>query len=110
MNKCSCNPYINHNSYHVFFTNLANRLKIGIILELREGSRNVSELMKELKVEQSKISHALTSLKNCNIVNVQTKGKERVYSLNKDTIIPMLDLIDRHALCHCKNKCVFKEK
>ena len=40
MNKCSCNPYMNHNSYHVFFTNLANPLKIGIILELRKGDKN----------------------------------------------------------------------
>jgi DNA-binding transcriptional ArsR family regulator len=110
MNKCSCNPQINHNSYHVFFTNLANQLKIGIILELREGDKNVTELVKGLGVEQSKLSHALVSLKNCNIVNVKTEGKQRVYSLNKDTIVPMLNLIDKHANCHCKNKCVFNEK
>jgi DNA-binding transcriptional ArsR family regulator len=94
----------------VFFTNLANPLKIGIILELRKGDKNVTQLVKELSVEQSKISHALTSLKNCNIVNVETKGKERVYSLNEDTIVPMLNLIDKHASTHCKNKCMFKEK
>ncbi len=110
MNKCSCNPYINHNSYHVFFTNLANSLKIGIILELRKGEKNVTELVKELKVEQSKLSHALMSLKNCNIVNVKIEGKQRVYSLNKDTIVPMLDLIDKHAHTHCKAKCIFREK
>lgn len=109
MNNCSCNPYMNHNSYHVFFTNLANPLKIGIILELRKGDKNVTDLVKELKVEQSKISHALTSLKNCNIVDVKKRGKERVYSLSKDTILPMLNLIDKHAHIHCKDKCKFKE-
>jgi DNA-binding transcriptional ArsR family regulator len=100
MNKKTC-----YHSYNIFFTNLANPLKIGIILSLRKNGKNVSELTKELGVEQSKISHALKILKNCKIVNVKQKGKERVYSLNKDTILPMLELIDKHASCYCKNKC-----
>jgi DNA-binding transcriptional ArsR family regulator len=110
MNKktCDCIPFLNHNSYHVFFTNLANPLKIGIILSLRAKEKSVTELVKELKVEQSKLSHALQSLKSCNIVNVSQKGKERIYSLNKDTILPMLELIDKHAILHCKNKCCLK--
>jgi ArsR family transcriptional regulator, zinc-responsive transcriptional repressor len=97
------NPHLNHNSYNIFFSNLANPLKIGIILSLRKNEKNVSELMKDLNVEQSKISHALSSLKCCNIVNVEQKGKERVYSLNEDTIVPMLELIDKHAAVHCQN-------
>ncbi len=100
--------FMNHNSYNIFFMNLANPLKIGIILTLREKDRNVSEIIKELGVEQSKISHALKSLKNCDIVNVKQKGKERVYSLNKKTILPILNLIDKHAIIHCKNKCCFR--
>jgi DNA-binding transcriptional ArsR family regulator len=102
-------PFLNHNSYNIFFSNLANPLKIGIILSLREGMKNVSELVKELNVEQSKISHALSSLKCCNIVNMEQKGKERVYSLNEDTIVPMLKLIDKHASIHCQNGSCMKE-
>ncbi|MCX6747304.1 MAG: metalloregulator ArsR/SmtB family transcription factor [Candidatus Pacearchaeota archaeon] len=111
MNKCTCNlnPYLNHYSYHIFFTNLANELKIGIILSLRKKEKNVTEIVKDLKVEQSKISHALISLKKCNIVNVKQKGKKRIYFLNKDTIVPILELIDKHAFTHCKNKCCVKE-
>lgn len=103
MNKSSSqiSPYFNHNNYNIFFTNLANTLKIGIILSLRAKEKNVTGLVKDLGVEQSKISHALQSLKACSIVNVTQKGKERVYSLNKDTIIPILNLIDKHALIHC---------
>ncbi len=110
MNKKTCGfvPYMNHYSYHIFFTNLANPLKIGIILSLRRKERSVSELTKELAVEQSKVSHALGSLKSCNIVNVKQKGKTRIYSLNKETIIPMLELIDKHAIIYCKNKCCVK--
>jgi len=44
-------------------------------------------------------------LKSCRIVEVKQKGKERIYSLNKKTIVPMLNLIDKHAksFCDCKN-------
>lgn len=98
-------PYMNHHSYNIFFSNLANPLKIGIILSLREKEKCVGEIVAELKVEQSKVSHALQSLRECKIVEVKQKGKERLYSLNKSTIVPMLELIDNHAAVHCKNKC-----
>jgi DNA-binding transcriptional ArsR family regulator len=100
-------PYFNHNNYNLFFMNLANPLKIGIILSLRIKEKSVTELVKDLEVEQSKISHALQSLKICNIVTMKQKGKERVYSLNKDTIVPMLELIDKHAALHCNcSSCI----
>ena len=110
MINISFDPYLNHKSYHVFFTNLANALKIGIILSLRQKEKNVGEIVKDLAVEQSKISHALGSLKACNIVKVRQKGKQRIYYLNKDTIVPMLNLIDKHARIHCNNCCVVNKK
>jgi DNA-binding transcriptional ArsR family regulator len=85
--------------------NLANPLKIKLITLLKEKEKNVSELVEKLKVEQSKISHALKSLKCCNIVQVKQKGKQRIYSLNKKTILPMLKLIDKHAKICCGGKC-----
>lgn len=94
----------NASTYHLFFRNLANPLKIKIILELKKKDMNVSDLSRELDFEQSKVSHALILLKRCNIVKVNRNGKERVYSLNKKTIIPMLNLIDEHSqhFCECK--------
>lgn len=94
-------------TYHVFFGNLANPLRISIISALKEKDMSVSELGKELKAEQSKMSHALSSLKGCNIVNARKKGKERIYSLNKKTILPILLLIDKHAKLNCNGKCKF---
>lgn len=96
---------VSSNKYHVFFTNLSNPLKIEIILCLRNKSASVNELSKVLKVEQSKLSHALASLRCCNIVEVKQEGKQRIYSLNKRTILPMLDLIDKHAKTFCSGKC-----
>jgi ArsR family transcriptional regulator, zinc-responsive transcriptional repressor len=103
MRKCSCS----YETYHKFFSNLANPLKIQIIVYLREENKSVGKLSEELKVEQSKVSHALSSLKNCNIVKVNQKGKQRIYSLNKKTILPMLNLIDKHATTQC-NECPFR--
>ena len=101
---------MNNSAYHIFFTNLANPLKIDIIIALKTKERSVGELSEKLKVEQSKISHALALLKKCKIVNVEQKGKKRIYSLNKNTIIPMLKLIDKHSKSFCKcDSCSAKE-
>lgn len=92
----------NYSTYHVFFRNLANPLKIRIILELKKKERNVTELSEKLKVEQSKVSHALILLKKCNIVKLRREGKQRIYSLNKKTISPLFELIDEHSKSFCK--------
>jgi ArsR family transcriptional regulator, zinc-responsive transcriptional repressor len=95
---------MNNSAYHLFFTNLANPLKIEIISALKEKRSSVGELAEKLKVEQSKISHALALLKKCKIVSMEQEGKKRIYFLNKETIIPMLKLIDEHSklFCNCK--------
>jgi len=97
---------MNKSTYHIFFSNFANPLRIEIVLALRDQPMNVTQLSKSLKVEQSKISHSLKSLKSCNIVDVAQKGKERIYSLNKKTIVPILKLIDKHANTHCGGGCI----
>jgi DNA-binding transcriptional ArsR family regulator len=94
----------NFSTYHIFFRNLANPLKIKIISALKDKESSVGDLTYELKVEQSKISHALALLRKCNIVEVKKKGKERIYSLNKKTIIPLLKMIDEHSKSFCKCK------
>ena len=87
-------------TYHVFFSKLSNPLRIDIVTALEENPKSVSELSEELKIEQSKLSHALKELKECNIVSVEQKGKQRIYSLSK-TIVPILRLIK----CHQENCC-----
>ena len=93
---------MNCNTYHIFFRNLANPIKTAIITALKEKESSVTELSKKLKIEQSKLSHALSSLRFCNLVLVKQKGKKRIYSLNKKTIIPILKIIDKHKCIYCK--------
>ena len=72
-------------SYNSFFMNFANKTKLNIILFLKEGSLSVNDIVKKTGMEQSKVSHNLTSLTKCNIITVEQKGKQRIYSLNKRT-------------------------
>jgi DNA-binding transcriptional ArsR family regulator len=91
--------------YFIFFGNLANPLRINIISALKGKEMSVTEIVNKLGVEQSKVSHALTKLKECNIVEVKSSGKQRIYSLNKKTILPMLKIIDKHSQLNCGGQC-----
>ncbi len=97
-------------TYDIFFSNLSNKLKMKIILSLKKSRKSVTELSKSLKTEQSKISHALSSLRCCNIVKVKQKGKQRIYELNKKTIIPILKIIEKHSKTFCKGRCSCKKQ
>lgn len=92
-------------TYYLFFSNLSNPLRVEIISALKEKDMSVSELSNKIKVEQSKLSHALAHLRLCNLVNAKQKGKQRVYSLNKKTMLPILKIIDNHARSYCRGKC-----
>lgn len=99
----------NYNTYHFFFRNLSNSLKSKIIAELRQGDKSVSQIIKNTGMEQSKVSHALASLRTCSLVNSKIFGKQRIYSLNKKTLLPILKIIDKHKKEFCKN-CKFERK
>ena len=90
-------------SYDLFFRNFSNPERMRILLALKDKPLSVGEISKKLGVEQSRISHSLSSLKHCSIVQAEQKGKKRVYSLNKKTTVPLLNLVDRHTTCFCKN-------
>ncbi|MBW2990652.1 metalloregulator ArsR/SmtB family transcription factor [Candidatus Woesearchaeota archaeon] len=92
-------------SYEDFFKNFANKTKFRIIMHLKNKPMSVNELSKAMKEEQSKVSHNLAKLSMCNILNVEQKGKQRIYSLNKDTVIPMLKMVEKHVQKYCDMRC-----
>jgi DNA-binding transcriptional ArsR family regulator len=89
-------------SYTAFFTNFANRANLEIISSLREKAMNVKAIVEKTSREQSAVSHNLKKLCECNILSVKRLGRERIYSLNKETVVPLLDLVDRHVSKNCK--------
>ncbi|MBI2558763.1 winged helix-turn-helix transcriptional regulator [Candidatus Woesearchaeota archaeon] len=96
--------------YKLFFGTLANRQRLEIINLLRKGPKNVTHLCKELKVNQTTVSHNLAVLKKCSFVFSEKNGKERIYSLNTKTIKPLMGIIDRHTEEFCKYLCGCKTK
>jgi len=92
---------MNCNSYADFFQNFANKTRFGIIMVLKKPL-SVTEISEELKEEQSAISHNLKKLLDCRIITVKQKGKQRIYSLNKETVVPILKLIEKHTHKNCE--------
>lgn len=93
------------NSYDLFFETFSNKTRIRIIKTLNLCPKSVTEICKVTKEEQSKVSHNLRKLMECNFLDVKREGKKRIYSLNKDTIIPILSLVDKHVKKYCCEEC-----
>ncbi len=89
-------------NYHIFFGMLANKLKLDIVDVLVQKPMGATEIAGRIGAERSRVSHALLSLEKCNLLQAERNGKYRVYSLNKDTMIPLMRLVDRHVSRHCK--------
>ncbi len=82
--------------YKLFFKAISNETRFQIIKLLRDGPGNVNEICRKLKFEQSRVSHNLKCLENCGFVLFEWQGKNKVYSLDKEFIIPILKNIDKH--------------
>ena len=88
-------------AYKLFFGTLTSNDRLMIINSLRKQSKTVGELQKELKLEQTRVSHNLKRLKKCGFVDVKIDGKYRIYKLNERTIKPLMNLIDNHMKNYC---------
>lgn len=95
-----------NSSYKRFFTTLGNESRLAIIHYLaKEGSQSVSQIVTGTKLEQTAVSHNLKTLLSCQFVHLKPNGKERVYSVNQETIKPLLALMDKHVSKFCNKAC-----
>ena len=88
-------------AYKLFFSSLSNENRLKIINCLRQGNKNVTMLCQATGFEQTMVSHNLRKLEHCGMVFVKKKGKCRCYRVNKETISPLLELIDKHMNKYC---------
>ncbi|MFH1440180.1 MAG: metalloregulator ArsR/SmtB family transcription factor [Candidatus Woesearchaeota archaeon] len=105
MKQDSC---VQANSYKDFFVNFANKTKLDIIVTLRDKPLCVNEIAEKLGEEQSKVSHNLSKLTRCRILVMNKEGKKRVYSLNHDTVLPILKIVEQHVKENCAKYCFKK--
>ncbi|MEK6872453.1 MAG: metalloregulator ArsR/SmtB family transcription factor [Nanoarchaeota archaeon] len=87
--------------YKIFFGTLVSELRLKIINLLKKDKKTVSEIMNELCIDQTAVSHNLARLKLCGFVKSEIDGKFRKYYLNKETIKPLIDIINKHMSQYC---------
>jgi DNA-binding transcriptional ArsR family regulator len=81
-----------------FFSALSDETRLSILYALNEnGSMCVSDICKATGKDQSLISHHMSCLRNCGLVNTERIGKFVVYSIKNKLISQILDLSDRHV-------------
>lgn len=90
-----------YGSYKIFFGTLVSEPRLKIINFLRKGRKNVSEIMEELNMDQTSVSHNLARLKRCGFVLSENDAQFRYYSLNNDTIKPLMEIIEKHMSQYC---------
>jgi DNA-binding transcriptional ArsR family regulator len=90
-----------YRAYKIFFGTLVSESRLKILNLLRKGRKNVSEIINELKIDQTAVSHDLARLRRCGFVLAERDGKFMYYSLNKRTISPLLEMIDKHMSQYC---------
>lgn len=81
----------------LFFKTIANRARLGIVNSLKERPKSVGQICKDTGYEQSLVSHNLKLLKDTGFVEVRQEGKYRVYSLERESVAPVLDAVGRHV-------------
>ena len=97
-------------SFNVFFETIANKTRLKILEVLQSKPMSVTEICKAVKEEQSKISHNLKCLADCHFLDVKKQGKKRIYSLNKDTMVPLMKLVTKHVAKYCGKECKLRGK
>ncbi|MBS7619153.1 winged helix-turn-helix transcriptional regulator [Candidatus Bathyarchaeota archaeon] len=84
-----------------FFSMMANPTRIAVLENLRRSPMSVKQLAEALQQEQSMVSHNLSPLVRCRFINVERKGKKRIYSLNSETIEALFSIVENHSRKYC---------
>jgi len=104
-------PFSNE-AYYLFFSALANRTRLAIIDVLEDCPKTILEIADILDLEKSTINDTLKPLEDCMIVDSQKTGKENLYSLNKEIIEPLSEILSFHVNKYCPGleKCIAPSK
>ncbi len=83
--------------YKLLLRAMANETRFAIISLLAGGPFPVGEICEKLGFEQSRVSHNLKCLVDCGFVNSEQDGRNRIYALDRGTVRPMLQLMEKHV-------------
>jgi len=84
------------NLHRLFFKAFSNQTRLVIIRLLRKKPLTVTEICEKTGFEQSRVSHNLRCLEHCGFVKIMQDGSFRKYALDGVTIVPIVDLFEKH--------------
>ena len=70
--------------------------RVQILACLLDGPHSVGELIEELGIEQSAVSHQLRVLRDHSLVRVERVGRQRVYALQDEHVATLLHAAMNH--------------
>ncbi|MBJ7695592.1 ArsR family transcriptional regulator [Weissella confusa] len=77
---------------------LANDLRLQILCLLQEnGAATVTEIMNALHVEQSRVSHQLSELREYQMISATRSGRQITYALTDPHMMELLNDLLEHA-------------
>ena len=99
-------------AYYLLFSAMANRTRLAIIDVLKDESKTTLEISKILGQQEATIAHGLKSLERCMIVNSRKSGKKNLYSLNKEIVEPLSEILSFYVNKYCPGleKCIPPQK
>lgn len=80
------------------FAALADPIRRGLLLRLAGGPTRVVDLAADHQVSRPAISKHLRLLTEAGLVDVEVRGRERHYGLDRSGLQPVQELLDRLAL------------
>ncbi|MGK4115359.1 metalloregulator ArsR/SmtB family transcription factor [Lysinibacillus capsici] len=72
----------------------SNKVRLQILECIKETEKTVSQIVEELKGNQSNISQHLACLRGCGIIVGRNEGKYCYYSLRNERIRELLEMFD----------------
>lgn len=78
------------------FAALADPSRRRIVAALREGERQVNDIVGELDIHQSGVSRHLRILLDAGFVKVRPQGQQRLYSLRPERFVEMQDWLSHY--------------
>ncbi len=80
------------------FKMFADSTRLRILYALTDGEKNVGELAENLSMNQSAISHQLSTLKTAKLVKARRDKKSMYYSLADDHVESIIKIGVEHVL------------
>lgn len=80
------------------FKTISDPTRIKIIYLLKSTELSVSQIVEELNMHQSAISHQLRILRDVNLVTYEKRGKEVYYKLSDDHVYMIINQAVDHVI------------